>query len=423
MNNSYDLLNTREDFSRYSFRSESLDMICAYISDNENDDDNDNESECELDIVLQPCKNFDYFFPENIYKPLDTMSNLNVIPEPIVFRVYEGSQLSTAIYMSYPISKAPSISFPQSKLSMMGVIVPPETVVQAFNMNNTDICTFIGPSKYIFPIPEDKSLANISIRQIDPPVDMFVNLNNELLLTQKMMAIRVYHKPNFNHYKFNLDEYMDIYVGSTTSIEGQSLIIPYGLTLENDQTIIEGPCFINNFTSIPSLYVKGTLIRHPIRIDRKSESTLINSVYPNINLVKKQLLKDCYSISAKDEFNISISHLLHTNLRPLLGYYIVSDFFGDEITQALQESSSWEINSNTVIQIVLYWLKKTQGNYTYIIDMLKNPTYTETVKKAMVIYARTGMKANINQQQQTNLVQDRRHHQHPQHRHQYHHPQ
>lgn len=356
-------------------------------------------------------KHFDYYFPPFEYHPLELFKIDN--EHSIITRLKYETTLNSYTYVSTVLKhNIYSQMNPDEGVLFATITVPNGKIVQVVKRCNDDpddiITCFCGPIKVFFT-HQGLFASECYVREhsIDGP-DIMKQLNEEFIECQRHLVVRLYSEKLFNNFKFKNAKYKDIPV--TTELEYpnflryQSMIVPYGLYIENagelvlnnkeltnipsiKQGKLNGPCLFSD-TSKLYVYYKQSYIHEIIKDEGPFEKTRLSKddldkLIPSL-LPEKTVVVTNKHITVK----VRLSHYMYNQLQPLLGIYFISKCLGEEYTNILIEDSPWKLDDDTVKRIALYWLVKTKGDYSYIAPIFNNPRYNKICAEALSIYSK-----------------------------------
>jgi hypothetical protein len=354
-------------------------------------------------------KHFNYFFPPETYIPLELIKieNKDIIIERLRYEKLKNSFTHTSTVVKNNIYSqltedegviCASITIPYGKIL---------EIVKRCNDNNDEIISSVcGPIKTMH-LNQGLFSSECILRSKDiEGISSYINLNNELIDTQRKLVIRLYSEPLFNNFKFTDGKYKDIELGVELEypnfLRYQSMIIPYGLYLDNagelivnqqDPTIftmksgkLYGPCILSDISKL-YVYYKQSYIHGIIKDEGSFEKQLLKDDIKSI--VEKIIPEKTVVITNKRlKVKVKLSHYMYKSLKPLLGVYLLSKCLGDDYTKVLESECPWKISETEAEQIIMYWLVKTNGDYSYIASIYNNPKYKILCGKILSKYSK-----------------------------------
>lgn len=355
-------------------------------------------------------KHFDYYFPSTEYKPIELIhiNNKDVVVTRLKYEITKNSftHVSTILKNNIYSQLNPdegvvcaSITIPQGKIV--------EVVKRCNDDSNDSITCFCGPIKVMFINQGIFSSENyLRVKDIEEG-DVYQKMNNELIECQRKLVIRLYREKLFNNFKFSSQKYLDIPISTILEYPNfmryQSMIVPYGINIENGGELVpnktdstsfsiktgklNGPCI---FSDVSQLYVyyQQSYIHSVIddegpfekkKISKDEVTSIVNRIIPpkTIVITNKNL-----------KVIVKLSHYMYQNLKPLLGIYLLSNCLGTEYTKIIKTECSWKIQEDDIKRLILFWLIKTSGDYSYIAPIFNNQEYNKICAEAIVMYTK-----------------------------------
>lgn len=349
-------------------------------------------------------KHFNYFFPVETYIPLELINieNTDIVIEKLRYDKLKNVYTHASSIIKHNTSNyiteddgviCASITIPYGKICE---IVKQEQVISS-------LC---GPIKMMF-INQGLFTTDCIIRSKDiEGINAYIKLNEELIETQRKLVIRLYSEPLFNNFKFTEGKYKDIPIGVELEypnfLRYQSMIIPYGLYLDNAGELVPnkkmvdkfslkpgrmfGPCVLSDVSKL-YMYYKQSYIHIPIKEEEIFEKQIDEKeLYPIVEKIIPE--KTVVITNKKIKVIIKLSHYMYKSLKPLLGVYLLSNCLGEEYTESIKDECPWKISEKEVEQLVMYWLLKTNGDYSYIAGIYNNPKYQKICGKMLAKYSK-----------------------------------
>lgn len=354
-------------------------------------------------------KLFEFFFPLDNYIPIEliVIENIDITITKLRYDKFKNTFIHSSIIVKNNIYSqntqdddviCASITVPYGKIL--------EIVKRCNDSDDQIISSICGPIKCMY-INQGLFSSECILRSKDiEGISIYANINNELIEAQRKLVIRLYSKSLFNNFKFTDAKYRDIEIGTELNCENlsyyKSMIIPYGLYLDNAGELVPnpkdsasfnlkpgrlyGPCILSD-TSQLYTYFKQSYIHTPIYDEGPFEKQLDQD---ELEPIVKQIIpeKTVVITNKRIKVNVKLSHYMYKSLRPLLGIYLMSKCLGDEYTKNLENECPWKINDDEAEQIIMYWLVKTNGDYSYITGAYNNPKYTSLCKKILSKYSK-----------------------------------
>lgn len=349
-------------------------------------------------------KHFDYFFLPETYIPLEL---INIKNEDILVEKLRYDKIKNVHVHGTSIIKnnMPNHIVEDDGIICASITVPYGKICEVVKQENV-ITSLCGPIKMMF-INQGLFTTECTLKCKDiEGINTYIKLNEELIDTQRKMVIRLYSEPLFNNFKFTEEKYKDIYVGTELEypnfLRYQSMIIPYGLYLDNAGELksdekepgkfslktgrLYGPCVLSDVSKL-YMYYKQSYIHSVIDDKIINEKQIdVNEIQ---NVVKKIIPEKTVVITNKRlKVNVKISHYMYKSLKPLLGIYLASNCLGEDYTEVLKEECPWKMSDKEIEQLIMYWLFKTNGDYSYIAGIYNNPKYKNICSKMLSKYSK-----------------------------------
>ncbi len=353
-------------------------------------------------------KHFNYFFPPETYIPIEyiKIKNIDIVIERLRYEKLKNSFTYTSTVLKNNICSSiveddgiicASITVPYGKIC---------EIVKRGDYDDEIIYSICGPIKSMFLNQGLFSTECILRSKNIEGISSYININNELIDTQRKLVIRLYSDQLFNNFKFTDGKFKDIPIGTILEYQHflryQSMIIPYGLYLDNagelivnekDSTTFSlksgrlyGPCILSNISKL-YVYYKQSFIHGNINDTGPFEKQLKRDEIDDV--IQKIIPEKTVVITNKHlKLKVQLSHYIHKHLKPLLGVYLMSKCLGDEYTNIIENECPWKMKDDEVELIIMYWLVKTNGDYSYISAIYNNPKYNKICSKILSKYSK-----------------------------------
>lgn len=368
-------------------------------------------------------KHFDHYFPPSSYNPLDLIPIDN--EHTVITRLRFDAARNSYIHASTVLGNTNTYSqfTPDDGMVVASITVPASKMIEIVRQCNSEhaAACLVGPTKVY--ITQGSTLVGEEgfVRErsaIDNP-DTMQTLASELVDCQRKLIVRLYSEKMFNHFEFRARKYRDIpistYLEYPNFLRYQSMIVPYGLDLTDAGTltlssssldsplpypdllnaikassyggVLQGPCIIADTTQT-GVYYRSIPPPDPIRDDGPFERARLTPA--DLKQITSAFVPpDLVTVSGKRvKVRVTLSHRMYNQLRPLLGMYLASECLGRGYTSILSDDSPWKIDEGHVTRIVLTWLIKTGGDYSYIAPIYNNPRYHQSCARALSIYSK-----------------------------------
>lgn len=354
-------------------------------------------------------KHFDYYFPSSEYNPLDLIKIEN--EHSVITRLkFEATKNSYTHISTILKQNVYSQITPDEGVIFATITVPLGKIVEVVRQCNANeiITCFCGPVKVYFT-HQGLFASECFVREriIDGP-DNLRNLAHELIECQRKLVVRLYSEKLFNNFQFKKIKYRDIPITTELTypnfLRYQSMIVPYGIYINNvgelvlDQKNItnipniksgklNGPCIISD-TSQLYVYYQQSYIHKIIKDEGPFEKNRLTD--DDLKKLVPQIIPPKTVVVSNKHLTIQIklSHYMYEQLKPLLGMYFISKCLGEEYTKVLMEDSPWKMDDEQVKRLALFWLVKTVGDYSYIAPIFNNPLYNKICAEALSIYSK-----------------------------------
>lgn len=354
-------------------------------------------------------KHFDYFFPADVYNPIDyiKIENTDIVITRLKYDKitdnysYTGTILKNNMYSYLTEDEGvicASITVPYGKIV---------EVIKNCNDNEKDVITSIcGPTKCMY-ITQGlfSSYSYLRVRNIEGN-NIYNQMNQNLIEAQKKIVIRLYSEPLFNNFQFTNEKYKDIPISVeldySNFLRYKSMIIPYGLYLDNTGELctndkepttfslksgkLYGPCIISDTSQLYTYYKQSYI--HEIINDKAPFEMKVKK--DDIKKAIKEIITDKTVVISNKRIKVKVrlSHYMYKHLKPLMGIYLLSNCLGDEYTDVLKEDCPWKIDEKEIEKLIFYWLNKMNGDYSYIASIYNNPKYKTTCGKILSLYSK-----------------------------------
>jgi hypothetical protein len=385
-------------------------------------------------------KHFEYYFPPDIYRPLDLISSTIETPEQSViitrFRhnqsndvfAYKCTKLSRTSDYSRIVSDENNIC--ASITVPMGRIV--DIVKHCNDVDEDSIASFCGPVHVVLVRnPDDENDTSILSqncyirnRDIVPTPDMIAELNQELLDCQKKMVVRLYFKPLFNNFMFSKEKHSDIPIGVVLEypnmLRYNSMIIPYGLFMDTASELVVaprpssagnyfqvkwdtgklyGPYLVSDTTQMHVYYPQSaihSMIEYKLDDIQQYEHIPLTNIQTHISSILRKVPVPLVSIShMRVKPKVRVSHYIYKNLKPFFDMCILSEALGADMTLRIKQDVGFEPSPDEIERLVLFWLIKKNGDYSYITPLFNKPLFNRECQQALTKYTRNVTKGEI----------------------------
>lgn len=354
-------------------------------------------------------KHFDYYFPPNEYRPIDLIKidNKNVV----ITRVkYESGKEAFTHVSTILKNNIYSQLTPDENVVCASIVVPHGKIVEVVKRCNDDsndcVSAICGPIKTMY-INQGLFSSEHYLRVKYVERDIYEKMNVEFIECQRKLVLRLYRNKLFNNFKFSEEKFLDIPISTVLEYPNfmryQSMIVPYGIYIddagelvpnENDCTSfsikkgkLNGPCHISDISQL-YVYYQQSYIHSVINDEGPFEKKRISK--KDIEPIVKQIIKSKTVVVSKKNLKVTVklSHYIYQYLKPLLGMYFLSNCLGDAYTKIIRKECSWDIRDDDIKRLVLFWLIKTRGDYSYIAPIFNNPKYNKICAEAIVFYTK-----------------------------------
>lgn len=356
-------------------------------------------------------KHFDYFFPPDSYLPLDY---IKIDEQDIVIERVRHEPLTNTFYHNSSVIKQNVYNHvtPEDGTLCASITIPFGKILEIVKRCNDDetetISSICGPIKTLYTNQGlFESECYLRSRNIEP-ILTYNDIQEELVYCQKHLIIRLYSEPLFNNFKLSKGKYRDIPISTTLEypnfLRYQSMIIPYGIYIDNVGELqvddgqvpatfslkpgrLYGPCILSDVSKL-YVYHKQSYIHEAIHSDERVFEKQIDK--ENVNSVIQKIMtpKTVVMTNKKLQVTVRLSHYLYKHLKPLIGAYFMSQCLSQEYTGIIKKDCPWKMSDKEAEQIIMYWLVKTNGNYSYIADFFNNSQYNAMCRKILALYSK-----------------------------------
>lgn len=350
-------------------------------------------------------KHFNHFFPIETYIPLELVNikNQDIVIEKLRYDKIKNKYIHSSTILK---NNANHYIIEDDSVICASITIPYGKICEIVKQEDI-ISSLCGPIKMMF-INQGLFTTECILRSKNiEGINTYIKLNEELIDTQRKLVIRLYSEPLFNNFTFTEGKYKDIPIGVELEypnfLRYQSMIVPYGLYLDNagelvkDKKIVDkfnmkpgklyGPCILSDVSKL-YMYYKQTYIHIPIDDNETFEKQIEDEkeLHP---IIDKIIPPKTVVISNKRiKVTVQLSHYMYKSLKPLIGVYLLSNCLGEEYTKTIKKYCPWKISEKEVEQLIMYWLFKTNGDYSYIAAIYNNPEYKTICGKMLAKYSK-----------------------------------
>jgi hypothetical protein len=266
------------------------------------------------------------------------------------------------------------------------------------------LATLHGPSRTVFAGPSMFTQSVFVNTNTASP--HFVSwLDSTLVALQKRLCVRLYAEPGF------CGSSVDVPVGYTIKLlrlmEYRSMLIPYGLAVDRTNRVEDAlPATLSHKQErdgtpprLGAAMLRGPMIVSDLSLEHAYFGALVladvcaktyvrDYTDSEHSMITMAPFTNAGNLTRVHSVTVRLTSDMYEKLKPLTGYYLLSQCLGQGTTVYMAATVPWQLDDDIVTRLVLFWLKKFQGDYSIITPFLNGapPKFLPAVRRAVSRY-------------------------------------